>query len=451
MDPWQEEDYAALLHSSRPHFYGGRPRGHDKSGTGGGVATTEMFLGPPGQQLFLAAADEDQARIVFDDVIGKLRRNPLLWPSVKVKQREVLVTATGSRLRVLSSDAPTAYGLRPDVIIADELAEWRGRALWESLWSAMVKRPRSRMIVLTTAGWDFGGVAREVWELAQREEGWVFSDRGQCASWIDPKRLEQQRRSLPPHVFARLHENRWVEGAGAFLTAAEVDGIFGALPGTVAGPAAIGLDLGISRDAAVAALVRRDDSGLVCIETLLTWAPRSGKVDLVEVEDKVAVLAARSGARVVADPWQAALLAQRLRRKGVAVVEFTFSAESRRRVFGGLLDLIRGGRLRSRPHEALRRELLGLEVTEGASGWRVDHRSGGHDDHAVAVALAAHQVGDGVRFEGSLLEFSAFSFPTSMTEPLGGDRAIARAYSAAGAPPPWELENRRYPYFPEDD
>ena len=33
-------------------------------------------------------------------------------------------------------------------------------------------------------------------------------------------------------------------------------------------------------------------------------------------------------------------------------------------------------------------------MAETAAGWRVDHRPGRHDDHVVAVALAAQQLMD---------------------------------------------------------
>jgi hypothetical protein len=190
-----------------------------------------------------------------------------------------------------------------------------------------------------------------------------------------------------------LHENKWVDGVGAFLTGAEVDAIFaGDLP-QGPGPGAIGLDLGLSKDRSVLSVVRRDPSGLVVVEGLTTWAGQHGeKVDLTAVEDEVAALAAKIGAPIVLDPWQAVLMAQRLRARGLPVIEYAFTGDGRRKLFGSMLDLIRNGRLRSRPHDDLRRELLGLEVTQTASGWRVDHRTGRHDDHVVAVALAARRV-----------------------------------------------------------
>ena len=45
---------------------------------------------------------------------------------------------------------------------------------------------------------------------------------------VDQSRLARAAPALrlPAHVYERLHESRWVEGVGAYLTAAEVDRIF---------------------------------------------------------------------------------------------------------------------------------------------------------------------------------------------------------------------------------
>lgn len=393
-EPWQLEDFAALDSGQHRHAYLERPRGHAKTFDLGTEAVTELILGRPGQQLFCAAADEDQARLLFEDVAGKFRRNPLLSASVRITQREITVRATGSRLRVLASDAPTSWGLRPDWIAVDELAEWRRRELWDSLWSATGKRRRCRMLVISTAGWDFTSIASEVRQNAAREVDWYFTTRGQCASWIDASWLDQQRRTLPPHVFARLHESKWVEGAGAFLTREEVERIFaGPPPVNEAGPRhIIGLDIGLVQDRTVACLAYRSGADVIA-KLFRTWAGRAGApVQLGEVEAEVTQLARTFSAPVILDPYQGVLLGQRLRDQGVEVYEHPFTLESRRRLFSVVLQLVRDGRLRCAPHEALRQELLTLEVSETTSGWRVDHRPGRHDDHVVALALAAHQL-----------------------------------------------------------
>jgi hypothetical protein len=212
MEPWQADDFRALDDPAHRHGYLERPRGHSKTGDLGTEAVTELVLGRPESQLFCAAADEEQARLLLEDVRGKFERSPTLKPLVRYTRTEIIVKTTGSRLRVMSGDAPSAYGLRPDWIALDELAEWRRRDLWDSLWTATGKRPACRMLVISTAGWDRTGIAWEVRQIAERERSWYFASRGPCAAWIDPAWRAQQQRTLPAHVFARLHLNQWVEG-----------------------------------------------------------------------------------------------------------------------------------------------------------------------------------------------------------------------------------------------
>jgi hypothetical protein len=425
MEPWQADDFRALDDPAHRHGYLERPRGHSKTGDLGTEAVTELVLGRPEAQLFCAAADEEQARLLLEDVRGKFERSPILKPLVRYTRTEIIVKTTGSRLRVMSGDAPSAYGLRPDWIALDELAEWRKRDLWDSLWTATGKRPACRMLVISTAGWDRTGIAWEVRQIAERERSWYFSTRGPCAAWIDPAWRAQQERTLPAHVFARLHLNQWVEGVGAFLTAAEVDGIFAARVPEGHGPCALGVDLGLAKDRSVVAVVRANaEAGGAVVEALLAWTPRSGeRVDLRDVEDEVGRLARALNAPVVLDPWQGVLMAQRLRAAGVPVLEFGFTGDGRRRLFGALLDLIRTGGLRARPHDDLRRELLGLEVQETAAGWRVDHRVGRHDDHVVAVALAL----------AGLLGAPAHDPGAMGAEERAQVRALQRAWGVAGA------------------
>jgi len=228
MAPFQVEDFTGL--DQHRHAFLERPRGHSKTFDAAVEVATELMVGRPGSQAYAIAADEDQARLLLTDVQGIFRRSPLLAPLMKPTKLGLEVKATGSKLTVLPSNAPSAYGLRPDLIIADEVAEWRDRAMWDALYTASGKRPRCRIIVIGTAGFDKTGIAWEIREIAQREADWFFSSREQCAPWIDPLWLAAQERTLPAHVFARLHLNRWVDGQGAFLSAEEVNDVFADFP-----------------------------------------------------------------------------------------------------------------------------------------------------------------------------------------------------------------------------
>ena len=396
LDPWQREDFEALDDPAHRHAYLERPRGHSKTGDAGTEALVELFLGGPERALYAVAGDEDQASLLFKDVCAKLRRRPDLLAECKVGVDTVTHKPSGSVLTVLSSDAPTAYGLRPDWLCLDELATWRGRDLWDALWSATGKRPNARVLVISTAGWDKASLCWEVRQIADTEDDWLLSARGQCATWVDPKWLAQQQRTLPPHVFARLHLNEWVDGVGAFLTAAEVDAVFvEVLPHTR--KHFVGLDLGTVKDRSVACVVGGGPEQEVVVTAIETWLPPpGGKVDLQEVEQGVVGLVRSApAAAVIVDPWQAVHMAQRLRVEySITTVEYPFTQSSRQKLFARLLDLVRRCKLKALPHPELRKELLGLEVRQTAGGWRADHKRGGHDDHVVALALATQRLVD---------------------------------------------------------
>jgi hypothetical protein len=387
MEPWQAEDFAAV--DAGRHTYRERPRGHSKTFDLAVDMVTEMVLGKPRQKIYALAADEEQAKLLESDIAGIFTRNPALRPLARVKYNEIIMRETGTVFRVLNSNAPTLYGLRPDLVCVDELTEHRSRDAFDAIWTATGKRPAARVHSISSAGWDRTHFAWSIREHARTDPAWTFLPRGQCASWISPAWLDQQRRTLPAHVFKRLHEGVWADAGGAWLSSEQVDGVFaGPIPEDDAGPRSLGLDIGIARDRTAVAVVQRR-SGVVVVEVLDTFAPtRANRVDLTMVEEDVTAMAFRYRCPLVIDPFQAIGLSQRLTHRGLQVTEYPFTSDGRRRLFGGLLDLISTGCLRAQPHEALRRELLGLEVKEGLAGWRVDHRSNAFDDCVVAVALA---------------------------------------------------------------
>jgi hypothetical protein len=384
-DQWQETDFEGTIAHQNALIL--RPRGHDKTGMAGSMITHSLICGRAGQRIYSVAADQQQADLLLDDVIQKFRRNPRLARLIKTTAHSVTVSVTGSKYETLASDAPSAFGLRPDMLVVDELAEWpaRGERLWQALWSASGKKPDVRTLIISSPG---GQLLSKIRDMAVTESNWYTSERGQCASWISPTWLDQQRRSLPDHVFRRLHLGEWTTSEGMYLTGDEVQRIF--RPWTTPIVAhTIGLDLGIARDRAVIAVLGVTQDGLAVVEKLFLYTPsRTARVDLQEVEADVITIAKQLGALVVADPWQAVLMSQRLGAHGVPTVEYTFSADGRKKLFARLLDVIRNDQLRALTHPELEKELMGLQIEEHGSGWRVDHQPGQHDDCVVAVCLA---------------------------------------------------------------
>ncbi len=159
--------------------------------------------------------------------VGRLRdlvRQLPEWLPDLVPQKEAIVNRrTGSRLDMLSSDVNSSWGHLPDFVICDELCHWPHPDLWYSLCSSAAKKPACVLTVLTNAGHGTGW-QWTVRETARTAPDWHFSSlHGSCAPWITAAALDEQRRLLPPGVFARLWMNEWQHSAGGFVTLEEAE------------------------------------------------------------------------------------------------------------------------------------------------------------------------------------------------------------------------------------
>ena len=77
--------------------------------------------------------DKDQAAIIFKKTKAAVERNPLLYQVMKPYRDSIEVPERSSFYQVLSADAPTAHGLNPTCVLADELWNQPNRDLWDAL------------------------------------------------------------------------------------------------------------------------------------------------------------------------------------------------------------------------------------------------------------------------------------------------------------------------------
>jgi hypothetical protein len=105
------------------------------------------------------------------------------------------------------------------------------------------------------------------------------------------------------------------------------------------------------------------------------------------VGEFVATLRAYRLHRVTGDRYAGEWPRERFRVRGVA---YDIAESSKSELYGGLLPLINGGRVRLLDLPQLRDQLVGLERRTGRGTGRdiLDHRPGGHDDVANAAAGA---------------------------------------------------------------
>jgi hypothetical protein len=252
-----------------------------------------------------------------------------------------------------------------------------------------------------------------------RPGAWRVSEVPGPTPWLDPADLDEQRAELPAWEFERLHLNRWTESEDRLTSVADLDACV-----TLTGPRewrrhvrasyAMALDVGLTNDRTVLAVCSRDyGSDVVALDNMLVWqGSRRQPVSVDAVE--AAIVEAWShyhAPQVIADPWQAAQLCQRLRRRGVRVVEHPFTAQSVSRLALRLHNAIRDRALAIPPDEELLDELANVRLRETSPNvYRLDHDHGRHDDRAIALAmtvdhLLARQSGsgpNGARIEAGL-------------------------------------------------
>lgn len=218
------------------------PRKNGKSTLCAGIALYLLFAdGEPGAEIYSAAADRDQAAIVFDEAKAMVSASPQLEKRCEVFKRSIVVQSERSVYKVLSADAFTKHGLNAHGVVFDELHAQPNRELWDVLKTSSGARRQPIMVAITTAGFDRNSICWEQHEYADKVLKGVIDDPSFFAfiaaadpgdDWQDPKvwakanpgfdvtvkadYLRQEARTAAEtpayqNTFRRLHLNQWTQ------------------------------------------------------------------------------------------------------------------------------------------------------------------------------------------------------------------------------------------------
>jgi len=230
---------------------------------------------------------------------------------------------TGSTLDVISSDAPTSMGLLLDFAICDEVTQWRDRALFDAIFSAVAKKKTCALILLSNAGWQ-GHWSFPLWQSVQNDPVWFAHTFNGFASWIDPAAVAEQQRLLPESAFRRYWLNEWTEENEDGIPPSLIDAVTspGSPPYSLPRELSFavgGVDLALRRNSAAFAVCAVDRSARK-VRTLhvKVWRPPAGgEIDIDSVEAHILETARRLQiVEVLLDPWGSGQLAQRLNKRG---------------------------------------------------------------------------------------------------------------------------------------
>jgi phage terminase large subunit-like protein len=248
--PWQETIVRSLFAVKKDGLRQHRtcllmlPRKNGKSELAAAIALYGLLAdGEIGAEVYSAAADRDQAALVFNVAAQMIRNDPELYGQCEIvdSQKRIVHRKSGSVYRAISADAHTKHGFNASMVIYDELHAAPNRELWDVLTTSMGARAQPLTLAISTAGYDRLSILWEMYEYARKVRDGVVTDETFLpilyeapidAEWTDERvwkaanpalddfrSLEEMQiacrraKEIPAqeNAFRRLYLNQWTE------------------------------------------------------------------------------------------------------------------------------------------------------------------------------------------------------------------------------------------------
>jgi len=383
------------------------PRKAGKSTLAAGIALYLLMAdNEPGAEVYSAAADRDQAAIVFEMAKGMAEASEPLRKRVKPFKRALTVPSTASTYKVLSSEAYTKHGLSAHGIVVDEVHALPDRELWDVLTTSTGARRQPLTVAITTAGFDRHSLCFELYDYACKVRDGIFEDpaflpviyeAAEDDDWKLPATWHKAHPGLGVSVkeeyfaaecakaqqmptyentFKRLLLNIWTEQDTRWLPMDAWDACAAELPDLEGRVCYAGLDLSTTTD--ITALVLAFPVGPVVYLMPFFWVPSEGihkraKRDRVpyDVWTKQGLIAATAGNVIDYDTIRARIneLAERFNIKEIAIDRWNATHLATQLTGDGfeVIGFGQGFASMSAPCKELEKRVLGREIAHGGN------------------------------------------------------------------------------------
>ncbi len=176
LEPWQKAIVANLFGWKRPdgtrryrEVFVFVPRKNGKSLMAAALVLCVLFTdAEPGAEIYSAAADRDQAALVFDVAKSMVLGDDELSGLCKVYQKAITREELGSSYKAISRDANTKHGYNAHCVIIDELHAQPNRDLVDVLMTSTGARRQPMVVHITTAGFDRNSICYLKYDQARR-------------------------------------------------------------------------------------------------------------------------------------------------------------------------------------------------------------------------------------------------------------------------------------------
>ena len=239
------------------------PRKNGKTELAAAVALYGLLAdGEAGAEVYSAAADRDQAGLVFGVAAQMVRNNPELDAACYIveSQKRIVHRASGSVYRAISAEAYSKHGFNSSIVIYDELHAAQDRRLYDVLSTSMGARTQPLFLVISTAGYDRHSILWELYAHAKKvlenpsldptflpllyeapidadwtdRQVWKAANPalGDFRSLEDLEILAKRAQEIPAqeNTFRRLYLNQWTEQAQRWIQMPAWDACKGETP-----------------------------------------------------------------------------------------------------------------------------------------------------------------------------------------------------------------------------
>ena len=341
----------------------GMPRKNGKSALSSAAIALYSLIaeGIDGGEVIVAAAEKEQARIIFSDA-KRMVENSELNDLVQVYKDSIYVPATNSVLKVVSAEAYSKEGYGPSRVILDELHAHKTRDLFDVFSLAMGNRGKiGQVVAVTTAGVksDSSGqdsIAYTLYQYGQKvAKGEVVDpsffmawweanpdlDYKDPAAWLEAnpgfddlvsaEDFASAVRRTPEAEFRTKRLNQFVSSQQAWLPAGEWDQLGEEFEWDAEAEYVLGFDGSFSNDstAIVACTIPKDDE-LPKIKLVKVWEKNfdvdddSWRVDIADVEQTILDWCKQYPfvREIACDPFRWQRTMQALMESGLPIVEY---------------------------------------------------------------------------------------------------------------------------------
>lgn len=288
------------------------PRGNGKTTL---AAAIQLYVtacdNEAGAENYCAAAEAQQARMVFDACKFMIKANPHLRERLQIFQHSITYDSMGTCFRPISSVPLTKHGFNVHAAVIDELHAQKDRQLVDAIRTGTGKRLQPLVIYITTSDFDRPSICNEMYDYAckvrdgliddsaflpliyeaDREDDWTSKKTWHKANpnlgvsvplqYMERECLKAQSEPEYENTFKRYHLNIKTEQAKRIVVMEEWDACNGLTPveELEGRPCYGGLDLATRLDVNAFVLVFPDDSDLVNYDVLCRfWVPADNAV-----------------------------------------------------------------------------------------------------------------------------------------------------------------------------